>query len=191
MASVFFAALCAPSYRESLVGDLEEEFTQIALHDGVGPAQKWYWNQLFLSVAHLALSRAGTTGQMDQLRGFLVGSAVALFTSFLICWLVHSLIKRADIAQPLLLLSIATTVLYSFLSALAGAWACVSASRNRNYWVLSLLGFVVLVPLLEAVPAIGLPVAATLLAAGAIAASSGIVLGERFFFQLNPLESRL
>ena len=39
---------------ESIAGDLQEEFSHLALESGASPARRWYWRQTFKTVAHLA-----------------------------------------------------------------------------------------------------------------------------------------
>ena len=41
---------------ESVVGDLHEEFSQLASNSGASVAQRWYWRQTLRSIVHLFLS---------------------------------------------------------------------------------------------------------------------------------------
>jgi hypothetical protein len=45
----------SPDHAEALLGDLSEEFSDIASKSGVVCARRWYWRQAAKSIAHLAV----------------------------------------------------------------------------------------------------------------------------------------
>lgn len=75
--------LFAPAEQtESILGDLQEEFSQVASKSGRGIARRWYWRQSWRTIAHLAGS---------GLRGAPWSTAAAVLVGFLLLRFAHGL----------------------------------------------------------------------------------------------------
>jgi hypothetical protein len=74
---------------ESLLGDMLEEFSQLASHSGVAFASRWYWRQTWKTIAHLA-------GNAFRVAPWLIAAAV--LGGLLLNRLVPGLLERAIFA---------------------------------------------------------------------------------------------
>lgn len=65
---------------ESILGDLAEEFSDIALKSGVASARRWYWRQSLKTIAHLA-SRSFRTAPLSLAGIVLLGFLFRWFSA--------------------------------------------------------------------------------------------------------------
>jgi hypothetical protein len=67
----------APKEAESMLGDLHEEFSQLASHSEIAFARRWYWRQTVATIAHLfgaGFRIAPWSTSAAVVGGFLLGS---------------------------------------------------------------------------------------------------------------------
>jgi hypothetical protein len=78
LAAVWFVELFTPDdQRESILGDLLEEFSAMASREGIAVARRWYWRQTSKTISHLIVS------------GFYaapLATAIAVTAGFLLLW---------------------------------------------------------------------------------------------------------
>lgn len=77
LAACFVDLFCPAIQAESILGDLSEEFSDLAASSGVAHARRWYWRQSVRTIAHLA-------GSAFRVAPRWLGAA--LLAGFLLSW---------------------------------------------------------------------------------------------------------
>ncbi len=77
--------ICPGSYREALLGDLQEEFQEIYRASGAQAAEGWLWRQALLSLPVLTGQALRQHWRLDDIFGLMAGMVVAVLVCLPVC----------------------------------------------------------------------------------------------------------
>ena len=167
--------------RAFLLGDLAEEFQELATDRGENTASRWYWNQTLRSAVPLLVSRLATERMGRSVGAMMTGIIAAIASATAFGVILEKTLQLNDQATlPVIALVVTACALVS--STCAGC-ASTWVSGNPYRWARLVIGLVVVAPDLayamryhgaEDLPWVLVPPVLAILAT-----SVGLVLGRR------------
>lgn len=186
LARVLLGWLAPREERSFILGDLEEEFCELARARGFPWACRWYWSQTLRSVSFFFA--AGSSVPFRSISAVAAGSGAAIVAAFVfggaLCHLLEWSLERTGLEIVALVSGCA------LVSAVAGGWAWAGVAGRVDRWSWVFVAGIVLFPeiqfsargfLREPDVSILLPLV------GAIGATAaGLVLGHRWGRRTRP-----
>ncbi len=143
-ATALLALVTSPSDRAYLMGDLVEEFHDIATERGVDGASRWYWSQALRSAGPLFVSRLTSEQWTRSIGGAAVGAMTAIASATAFGLLLNLFLGfRPEASLGLIAVVVASC---SLVSSTCAAWASTWVSGGASRWTLMLIGLVVVAP---------------------------------------------
>ena len=135
---------------ESILGDLHEEFSDVAMKSGVGAARRWYWRQSVKTIFHLfgaAFRNAPWSIPGIVLLGFLIHWFAATLPERVVWAILHAQRPYSNLHYEFYvwLINYGTSVAYVLVSLLIGCFVAVLA-RGREVVATLVLAVVRSVP---------------------------------------------
>ena len=144
LASALLALVTSPSDRAFLMGDLAEEFHDVAMERGEDGASRWYWSQALRSVGPLFLSRLTSEQRTRSVGGAAVGAVTAIASATAFGLLLNLFLGFRPEASLGLIAVVVTSC--ALVSSTCAAWASTWVSGEPSRWAFVLIGLVVVAP---------------------------------------------
>lgn len=180
LATALLRLCTVPGDRAAILGDLEEEYRELAATRPSRAAQH-YWSQTLRSVAPLLVWRLCVASRLRAVVGVVAGSATAIVSATLVGTSLERVLGVDAEPAPAVVGSV--VMLCVFVSSASAGWISGRVAGSRSPWVLVAVGLVVVAP--EAIHAAILshPVQTSPeylpLAFALLAAPLGLALGAR------------
>jgi hypothetical protein len=144
LAVFLLARVTEPAARPYILGDLREEFRELASDRGGAAARRWYWRQVGGSVGPLLGERLAASRPLRAAGETAVGITAAVLTAVCFGTLLEFLVRRG--AEPSAAAVSLVVVTCALLSATGGGLALTWAAGRPRAWMLFLVGLVVVAP---------------------------------------------
>lgn len=138
--------MCPDSYREALLGDLQEEFQEIYRASGAQAAEGWLWRQALLSLPVLTGQAMRQHWRPGDIFGLMAGVAVAVLVCLPVCEISRNFNLPSESMQSPLWLVCLLALAFGVVSALSGGLVSSFISGRLRPAPMLLLVIFVLLP---------------------------------------------